>query len=165
MSRKNRIMGIDFGKAGTTVLPYAVGGVALYFGLPWLIKKVNPFTPNASTQQALDEAATSGSPWNVHYVDGHPGAHLITAASGKMLSDAIYHSAGFFFNDYDTPVAAIKKLSYKSQVSSLVYWFQHYYGKDLFNYFAGGSNLWDPVKNQQMIDSIVTYVNSLPSGL
>jgi hypothetical protein len=60
------------------------------------------------------------------------GVRLLTAASGKSLSDILYNAHGIFNDDEKAIYSVFRALSAKSQVTSLAYWFKQNYNQDLF---------------------------------
>jgi hypothetical protein len=113
-----------------------------------------------SVSSARAQSASVSSPWSPQlYKNAPSGAHLTTQAFADKLAAQIWNSTGIFTADIEDVLAAVKQLSYQSQVSFLADRFSALYNKDLLS--------WITLQYTKMgipdpgLQTVINYVNGL----
>ncbi len=103
-----------------------------------------------------------------------PNYYLNAKSQGKRIQDvspsdqeyiksSIYNCIGYF---YDSPQKCLSafttNLKYKTQVSIVAHSFLNAYGQDMLGYMT---DRLDTGGQRQVLNQILSYVNSLPSGI
>ena len=78
--------------------------------------------------------------------------------SPKEIATAIYNSKGFFKDDKDAFWAAVKRISYRTQLTQVSDLFYRMYQKDLASYIS-------TLLKQEELQRFLDYLNSIPSGI
>lgn len=120
----------------------------------------------ADSQAQSMENLGSNSPFSTNYYrekskNGTKSVHLLTAAAQDALAKRIYNAIGFFTDDVDAIISAIKQCTYKTQISFMSEKFATLYAKDLFNFLQ---DKLDRTDQKIAFGKIVNYVNALPVG-
>ena len=119
----------------------------------------------ASHAQTMENLGINSPFSPAYYVaksTNNKSVHLLTAAASQGLSRKIYDAIGFFYDEPNEILAAIKTCTYKTQISFLSKVFADMYGKDLFNFLQ---EKLDRTEQKITFGRIVDYVNKLPVGM
>ena len=90
--------------------------------------------------------------WDPGYGEG--AKHGLTSASGYNLSEIIYNAIGYFTDDESAIIGVFRALNYQTQVSSLSYWYQKKYNKDLYNHLYTNLTSEEMLQIKQIIDKL-----------
>ena len=139
------------------ILPVGLVVGAFIFG-----KKLLEFLQLSDTKEEKEqkESATKlekADYWNPSWGSNTEGgkyktAYLLSAASGKTLSDKLYNASHWYNDDEDEIFGVFNALNYQTQVSSLAYWFNKYYGKDLYSFIKSIFNAEELTQLKIIID-------------
>ncbi len=137
------------------LIPIAIVGFVLWKGnviSNWFAETLQlKDTPEEKEQSKAADDLSKQNYWNINFPK--KGAMLITASSGKNLSDIIYNAMGYINDNEDKVYGVFRSLNYKTQVSSLSYWFFKYYSRDLYNFIRGYFNDAEMAELKKIIDS------------
>ncbi len=152
-------------------------GVGIYFISKFgkgVLDKLN-ITQSKEEKEAMQlvESTPDVNPFNPGYYKtikpkgNKKKIHLMKSSFALQFSKDIRDAIGYLTSDYTKILNVFQKLKYKSQVSFLCETFSKKYGDNLFEYIKSGYKL--PIGNtglsEKQMDSIIKYVNNLPSGL
>jgi len=137
------------------IIPAAIAVGIFMFG-----NKILEFLQLKDTKeetQAANDAAALGkaSYWSQSFLK--PGAKILTASSGNTLSKQIYDAIGYITDDEASIMAVFNALNYKTQVTSLAYYYNKNYQQDL--YFHLKQNL-----NESEMQQIKQIIDNKPTG-
>lgn len=115
-------------------------------------------TAESEAKDKKSEAILNDDAFNPSYYKGKKVMTWTNEASPKSIAKAIYDSKGLFNDDEAKFWGAIKRCTYKTQVSKVSDTFRLLYGKSLIDYIQG-------FLNKDGIARLSDYVNKLPSGI
>lgn len=149
------------------ILPYAIGGLVLYFLIKDLgseIKKVLPGTENPASTDKINKELSKGSasPWDPAFWKNYSGQQtLLGTDTAYIYIQALLNSVGWISDDFSQALGIFKQLKTQSQVSYLADQFFKSEGEDLLTWLQGTIYPNDHFSDEQ-VATIIDYVSKLP---
>lgn len=92
------------------------------------------------------------------------GYLLLTSATLDDIVKKIYDAMGYFYDNEDVVKAQIKRANNKIKIAQISERFTKKYNRDLLTFLKEGVGVrWNAGLDEDVLDSVLKYVNSLPT--
>ena len=135
----------------------ALGGIAiLYFGGRKILQALN-IVSDKEDKTALNLGKENY--WNyTEFLEKAPKDTIILSSEkGYQYANDIYNSYGWINDDEEKLYGVFRNLKTKSQISSLCYWFNKKYNKDLYSFISSFLSSGELVKLNDIISKKPLY--------
>lgn len=150
-------------KTQDILIKFGIGAIA-YFVFAKPILNFLGITKSSTQREANNLQSSIESPFNPSYwkkyVKGMTAEQKKKAAATSM---GIYNAMGYFTDNEDEVLAAIKFLNSKVEVSMMAFMFSQMWGKDLLEYLRKGKDLLpENGLNDTELGEVINLVARLP---